>query len=233
MDIELSVVEARILGSVVEKAVTTPDNYPLSLNAIVAACNQKTNRDPIMNLSESEVLASVATLVAKRLLWEKNPAGARVVKYAHRLTNTLDISLSFTAQELAVMCVLMLRGPQTMGEIRARTNRLCDFTDLQSVQRTLHTLSTRDDGPFVLMLEREPGRKEARYTHTLCGDDGLPVTSGADVGSAPQSGSPQPAAGQPGQQERIARLEAEINSMREEIAALKRLREARAAGKDD
>ena len=158
MEISLSATEARVLGVLIEKERTTPDYYPMSLSAVTTASNQKSNRDPVMNLSETESLEALEGLTAKRLVWEKTPSGSRVTKYAHRLSNTLGLTYDFSPDEVGVLCVLMLRGPQTVGEVRARTTRLCEFSSLAEAEAVLERLAGREDGPYVVKLPRQPGR---------------------------------------------------------------------------
>jgi uncharacterized protein YceH (UPF0502 family) len=161
MKIELGALEARVIGCLIEKEITTPDQYPLSLNALTNACNQKTNRDPVLELTESTVQQTVDGLMKKYLVSDKSAGyGGRVTKYKHRFCNTEFGSLKFTSQELGIVCVLLLRGPQTPGELRSRTNRLCEFADSNEVEAALTGLMTREDGPFVARLERTRG--EAR-----------------------------------------------------------------------
>ena len=213
MDIHLTLVEARVLGSLMEKEATTPDYYPLSLNAIITACNQKSNRHPVMSVDQTQALEALDGLISKRLAREKSSSGSRVTKYAHRLAGTLGLSGEFSRQELAALCVLMLRGAQTAGEIRARAHRLCAFENLSEVEETLSGLMSREDGPFVTKLPRRPGRKEARYAHLLCGD------AGAEAGEAVED---KPSAGETGDRERIAALERGLEELRRELVAIKR-----------
>jgi hypothetical protein len=212
LDIHLTPVEARVLGSLMEKEATTPDYYPLSLNAIITACNQKSNRHPVMSVDQTQALEALDGLISKRLAREKSSSGSRVTKYAHRLAGTLGLSREFSPRERAALCVLMLRGAQTAGEIRARTHRLCAFENLSEVEETLSGLMSREDGPFVTKLPRRPGRKEARYAHLLCGEveaelsetaEAAPVVDGAGTG------------------DRIAALERGLQELRAELAAIK------------
>ncbi len=163
--VKIQVNEQRVLGCLIEKEVTTPDQYPLSLNALTNACNQKSNRDPVMSLSEADVQDTLHQLKEKRLISLESGFGSRVVKYRHRFCNTEFGELTLSAQELAIICVMFLRGPQTPGELRTRTNRLCEFSDVSVVDSVLNTLVGRNDGPFVTILDREPGKREARYAH--------------------------------------------------------------------
>ncbi len=165
--IVLTSVEARVLGALIEKDATTPDYYPLSLNALVNACNQKNNRDPVMSVDEDAVRTALTSLQQKRLAGPTSSADSRVTKYEHRVQEVFN----FTRGETAVMCVLLLRGAQTPGELRGRTERLHHFEDLSDVQGTLQRLMQRDP-PLVVMLSRQPGTKESRYMHLLSGEGG-------------------------------------------------------------
>jgi uncharacterized protein len=173
MKIELTAHEARIIGCLVEKQITTPDQYPLSLNALTNACNQKSNRDPVLDLDEQTVQRTVDDLSRKHLVIEKSGFGSRVPKYQHVFCNTQFGSLKFTPQELAIVCELMLRGPQTPGELRGRASRMAPFADVSEVEAALENLAKREDGPFVVRLAREPGRRESRYAQLFTG----PVTA--------------------------------------------------------
>jgi uncharacterized protein len=209
MDIILNDVETRVLGSLIEKDVTTPDYYPLSLNALVNACNQKNNRDPVMNLDEETVRQALNTLQEKRLAGPTSSADSRVTKYEHRLQEAFN----FTRGETAILCVLLLRGSQTPGELRGRTERMHRFEDLTEVQSTLQRLMQREP-PLVRVLPRQPGTKEARYKHLLAGD----VEDVTDVARAP---SPVLAASNSAEAGQFARLENELSDLRKEVADLK------------
>lgn len=161
----LTAIEARVLGSMIEKDITTPDYYPLSLNALVNACNQKNNRDPVMALDEGAVRDALATLQEKRMAGPASGADSRVTKYEHRLQEMFN----FDRREIAVLCVLLLRGPQTPGELRSRTDRMYHFEALEDVVSTLDRLAQRDPA-LVRVLPRQPGTKEARYTHLFSGE---------------------------------------------------------------
>jgi uncharacterized protein YceH (UPF0502 family) len=164
LDIVLNEAEARVLGSLIEKDVTTPDYYPLSLNALVNACNQKNNRDPVMNLDEDAVRQALHGLQQHRLAGPTTSADSRVTKYEHRMQEVFNA----TRGETAVLCVLLLRGPQTPGELRGRTERMHRFEDLEQVQSAIQSLMRREP-PLAAMLARQPGTKEARYMHLLSG----------------------------------------------------------------
>ena len=170
MDMDLSLNQTRVIGCLVEKEITTPDQYPLSLNSLTAACNQKSNREPVMELCETDVQDVLDELSKKRLTREVGGFGSRVVKYKHRFCNTEFSELKLSAQELAVVCTLFLRGPQTPGELRSRTNRLCSFSDVHEVESVLQQMSERSDGPLVVCLPREPGKRESRFAHLFSGE---------------------------------------------------------------
>jgi uncharacterized protein YceH (UPF0502 family) len=214
MKIELNALEARIIGCLIEKQITTPDQYPLSLNALLNACNQKSNREPIMALDEPTVQSVVDTLARKHLILERSGFGSRVPKYRHCFCNAEFGTLKFDPQELAIVCELMLRGPQTPGELRSRASRMAPFGDVSQVESTLTRLAERADGPFVTRLAREPGRREARYAHLLCGE--VAEASAADDAAA---AAPAPDLGW--QEQRMARLERDLESLRAELNDLK------------
>lgn len=171
MNIHLTPMEARVIGCLIEKAITTPDQYPLSLNALTNACNQKSNRDPVLELDERTVQDTLDALAKKHLVLEKSGFGSRVPKYQHRFCNTGFGSLEFSPQQTAVLCELLLRGPQTPGELRSRASRMTALRDVSEVETALEALAGRQDGPFVARLAREPGRREARYTHLFGASD--------------------------------------------------------------
>src|SRR5436305_2314593 len=204
-ELNLNEVEVRVLGALIEKDITTPDYYPLSLNALVNACNQKNNRDPVMNLDEAGVRQALHGLQEKRLAGPTSSADSRVTKYEHRMQEVFN----FNRPETAVMCVLLLRGPQTPGELRGRTERMHRFNELDEVQSTLHRL-IQHDPPLVKMLPRQPGTKEARYVHLLAGD--------VEAWEAPE---PAHAISSSGDSDRFARLEEEIAGLKNEMAELK------------
>lgn len=169
--ISLTFNETRIIGSLIEKAITTPENYPLSLNALVNACNQKSNRDPVVTLDEATVQQTLDELVKKRLVSARSGFGSRVTKYQHRFANTEFSELQLDERELAILCELFLRGPQTPGELRGRASRLCPFTDVGEVETALESLMTREEGALVARLPREPGKRESRYAHLFGSDE--------------------------------------------------------------
>ena len=208
MNIVLSEVEARVLGALVEKDITTPDYYPLSLNALINACNQKNNRDPVMHLDEDAVRQALHGLQEDRLAGPTGGADSRVTKYEHRLQEAFN----FTRGETALLCVLLLRGPQTPGELRGRAERMHRFEGLDEVQSALQRLMQRDP-PLVKVLPRQPGTKEARYMHLLSGDVAVWEPPPEAVGETAETASAA--------DERIARLESEVSALRKEIADLK------------
>jgi uncharacterized protein YceH (UPF0502 family) len=207
--LQLSDVEVRTLGSLIEKDITTPDYYPLSLNALVNACNQKNNRDPVMGLDEDSVRRALGSLQEKRLAGPADGADSRVTKYEHRLQEVFN----FDRRETALLCVLLLRGPQTPGELRSRTDRLYRFEALDDVQAAMQRLMERQP-PLVRVLARQPGTKESRYMHLFAGDtfppsDYVPrATSDAIPANTSDAG-------------RIAVLESEVSSLKREISELR------------
>ena len=170
MPIELTANEARVIGCLIEKQTATPDQYPLSLNALTNACNQKSNRDPVLALGERDVQAVVDGLMRRQLVLEKSGFGSRVPKFQHLFCNTQFGSLKFSPQGTAIICELLLRGPQTPGELRTHAARLAPLHDVSEVETELEELATRPDGPFVARLTREPGRRESRYMHLFSGE---------------------------------------------------------------
>jgi uncharacterized protein YceH (UPF0502 family) len=211
MNIEFTLNEARVIGCLLEKEITTPDQYPLSLNALTNACNQKTNRDPVLELTESTVQQAVDSLMKKYMVSDKSAGyGGRVTKYKHRFCNTEFGSLKFSKQEVGIICVLLLRGPQTPGELRARTNRLCEFADAEQVESTLKNLMSREDGPFIARLPRAAGARESRYSHLFSGN----------IESVEEPAAEESAAAAPGLSQRVGELEESVRQLREELKAL-------------
>ena len=194
-------VEVRVLGSLIEKEITTPDYYPLSLNALMAACNQSSNRNPVMHLDEATVARAADSLREKKLVHQVDRAESRVIKYRHVLYE----AMSMTRPVIAVMCVLMLRGPQTVGEIRTRTNRLYDFAGLDQVEITLNTLMS-GELPLVARLPRQTGQKEVRYAHLLSGE--VRMTEPED------EAEPEP--------DRIGKLEKEVEELKRQFAEFRK-----------
>ena len=211
MKIKLAPNEARVIGCLMEKEVTTPDQYPLSLNALTNACNQKTNRDPVLELTEAVVQQTVDALMKKYLVSDKSAGyGGRVTKYKHRFCNTEFGSLKFSKQEFGIICVLLLRGPQTPGELRARTNRLCEFADSEQVEAALKGLMTREDGPFIARLPRAAGARESRYAHLFSG-----VIESVEESAAPEEAAPGAALSQ-----RVTQLEEWVLELRVQVGEL-------------
>jgi len=204
MEVTLNAVEVRVAGALIEKDLTTPDVYPLTLNSLLQACNQLSNREPVVAFDEAMVREAVDSLREKRLMRVVSGAEHRVLKYKHVFPEALQV----TPPELALLCVLMLRGPQTLGELRGRTGRLHPFTDLAEVETTLQGLMARTQPPLVRHLPRQLGQKEARYVHLLMGAEAME--------------EPAPGLREPSENERIARLEAACISLREEISELRR-----------
>jgi uncharacterized protein YceH (UPF0502 family) len=209
VNLVLSEVECRVLGSLVEKEATTPEYYPLSLNALINACNQKSNRDPVMNLDEAAVRRALLSLDGQSLIRSVSPADSRVTKYEHRLQEAYN----FYRHEMAILCLLLLRGPQTPGELRSRSERLHSFDDLNAVQSSLQHLMKREP-PLVKALPRQPGTKETRYAHLLSGDVVLTVPE-------PGAGAAVHAVGGSADGDRVRKLEEEMAALKNEVADLK------------
>jgi uncharacterized protein YceH (UPF0502 family) len=193
---ELTQIEQRIIGVLLEKEITTPDQYPLSLNSLTTGCNQKSNREPVLELSEAEVLDAVDGLIAKRIVVRDEAVSGRVDKYRHRFCNTEFGDLQFNEQQLAVVCVLLLRGPQTPGELRSRTNRLANFAQVSEVEQVLQELQQQS---LVQQLPRQPGKRESRYQHLFISSTEAELVS---AGAEPL-------------------VESDLNSLLEEVQQLK------------
>ncbi len=202
MDFQLDAVEVRVLGSLIEKEIATPEYYPLTLNALVNACNQKSNRDPVVDYDDQTVEEALEGLRRKRLAATLTGAGMRVAKHRQLFSETLNLG----RRELAMMCVLMLRGPQTAGELHARAERLHPFTDLEEVESCAQRLMEREPDPLVVKLPVQPGRKEPRYAHLLSGE---------------VAGEPAGAPARP-REDRFTAIETEIGALRREIEDLRR-----------
>ncbi|MGL5387734.1 MAG: YceH family protein [Serratia sp. (in: enterobacteria)] len=207
MKYELNAKEARVIGCMMEKQVTTPDQYPLSLNAITLACNQKTNREPVMELSESEVQQQLDLLLRRHFLRTLSGFGNRVVKYEQRFCNSEFGQLKLSPAELAVIATLLLRGAQTPGELRTRTNRMHEFSDVSEVEEVLQQLTTREDGPFVVRLPREPGKRESRFMHLFSGQIEAAPAEAEEANNGELA-------------ERVARLEAEVAELKQQFQQL-------------
>jgi uncharacterized protein YceH (UPF0502 family) len=215
MTLEFSLHETRVIGCLIEKQITTPEQYPLSLNALTNACNQKSNRDPVLDLDEVTVQQLVDQLIKKRLASEQSGYGSRVPKFQHLFCNTNFGTLKFSPQELAIVCELFLRGAQTPGELRSRASRMCRFADVTEVEAVLNGLAAREDGPFVKRLAREPGRRESRYAHLFSGEPAGDV-QGETQNSFPGDAQSAGAAG-----ERLAQLERRVSELEAAVVQLR------------
>ena len=218
LKIVLSAAEARVIGCLIEKQITTPDQYPLSLNALTNACNQKSNRDPVMALGETETQQLVDALARKHVVMERSGFGSRVPKYQHCYCNTEFSGLKFTPQELAIVCELLLRGPQTPGELRSRAARMAGFTDSAEVEHMLESLAGRAEGAVVQRLPRQPGRREARYAQLLTGELAAELTAEPAAAHAPIAAATN---AEPPDDSRLELLEAEVRALRTELAELR------------
>ena len=207
----LTSVQARVLGALIEKEVTTPDYYPLSLNALINACNQRSNREPVMNLDEDEVRQALHGLEDKHLAGRARSADGRVTKYEHWLGEAFN----FSRAETALLCVLLLRGPQTPGELRGRTERLHTFEEIADVLAGIQKLMDREP-PLAAVMPRQPGTKEARYAHLLSG----PIESVQMVSTAEPAHSPNAGPDASAIHERLENLETVVDELRQQIAAL-------------
>ncbi|MCK4227648.1 YceH family protein [Enterobacter asburiae] len=204
MKYQLNGTEARVIGGLLEKQVTTPEQYPLSVNAVTMACNQKTNREPVMNLSEHEVQDVLDALVKRHYLRTVSGFGNRVTKYEQRFCNSEFGDLKLSSAEVAVITTLLLRGAQTPGELRTRASRMHEFSDMPEVEQTLEGLASREDGPYVVRLAREPGKRESRYMHLFSGDVDV-ATVESDAGASASNDS----------------LAARVEALEDEVAGLK------------
>lgn len=210
MNIQLSPLEARVIGCLIEKEITTPDHYPLTLNSLTIACNQKSNREPVLSLSEAEVQDTVAGLITRRLASDESSFNSRTSKYQHRFCNTEFGDLKLDPQELGLICCLLLRGAQTPGELRTRSNRLCEFSDVKQTEAVLERLASRASGALVVKLAREPGKRESRYQHLFCGAvDVAEFAASAELETVPAT--------------QLTQLELEVAALRTEVAELRGL----------
>lgn len=199
----------RVVGCLLEKQITTPEQYPMSLNGVATACNQKTNREPVLELSESDVQQTLDLLVKKHIVRTLSGFGNRVMKYEHRFCNSEFGDLKFSPSEVALITTLLLRGAQTPGELRTRAARLYDFADVDEVEHTLLQLQSREDGPFVVRLTREPGKREHRFMH-LFGDN-EPAVAGDNSDDEASSVAV-------GLTQRVAMLEQEVAELKQQLA---------------
>ncbi len=211
MDTLFNPVEARVIASLVEKQITTPNNYPLTLTSLTTACNQKSNRYPATDLTEEEVVRALFHLRELNIAWEKAPAGSRVMKYSHDISQKFD----FTDQQLAVMTELMLRGPQTPGELRTRCERMHPLGDINQATEVVQSLVDYPESPLAMKLPREPGRRDSRYAHLLCGE---PEISDEPIAIAPNAAVVAVRA----ENERIAELEQTVQELQTNFAELTR-----------
>lgn len=209
MELQLSTHEARVLGCLIEKEMTTPEYYPLSLNALTNACNQKSNRDPVMNLDETDVVRCLDVLRFQGLAMQAASDGGRVPKYRHNLAQKLYLE----PEEQAILCELLVRGAQTVGELRNRSERMHAFSNLESVEEGLHQLASRKQ-PLLIKLPRQPGRKENRFAHLLCGTPAMEELVGNEP--APEAARRHVEA----QEARILSLEEEVAALRAEVASI-------------
>jgi uncharacterized protein len=213
---QLSPLEARVIGSLIEKQITTPEQYPLSLNALVLACNQKSNRDPVLELTVQAVQELIDALSRKHLVIEKSGFGSRVPKYQQRFCNTEFSALQFTPQERAILCELLLRGPQTPGELRSRASRMAPFSDVTEVETALEHLAQDPAGPRVVQLPRETGRRDSRYAHLFSGEvHAVPGEPGASAAEPSIKEAPGALT------ERVSALEHQVRELRAELAAVR------------
>ncbi|KLW91460.1 YceH family protein [Enterobacter sichuanensis] len=210
MKYQLNATEARVIGCLLEKQVTTPEQYPLSVNAVTMACNQKTNREPVMNLSEHEVQDVLDALVKRHYLRTVSGFGNRVTKYEQRFCNSEFGDLKLSSAEVAVITTLLLRGAQTPGELRTRASRMHEFADMQEVEQVLEGLASREDGPYVVRLAREPGKRESRYMHLFSGE----------IDISDKSITPDITVGDDDLVARVAALEDEVAGLKQRLDAL-------------
>ena len=211
MNIELSPIEARVIGCLIEKEVTTPDYYPLTLNSLTTACNQKSNREPVMSLSDAEVQDAVDALIARRLVSDESGFNSRANKFQHRFCNTEFGDLKLSKQEKGIVCCLLLRGAQTPGELRTRTNRLAEFSDVKELESVLEKMASREEGALVVKLPREAGKRESRYMHLFSGEVDIEALASAAPAPAGNSSS------------RLDELEQEVASLKAELSELRSL----------
>ena len=206
----LSLIEARVLACLIEKSIATPEYYPLTLNALAAACNQKSNRDPVMQISEEDLVRALDSLRDRKLAWSVTLAGSRVPKYRHSMQDIYPL----TPPQLAVLCELMLRGAQTLGELRTRAGRLCPLPGPDDVQTVMQALMAWAGAPLAAVAPRRVGQREERYTHLLCG---APPAEAASVVTATEPARLNVMA----ENERLVALEAKVTSLEDELARLK------------
>ncbi|NQY36681.1 MAG: DUF480 domain-containing protein [Alteromonadaceae bacterium] len=210
--------QCRVIGVMLEKEITTPDQYPLSLNGLTNGCNQKSAREPVMSLTENDVQNTLDELTKNNQISEQITSGSRVVKYQHRFCNTQFGDLQLTKQQLAVICLLLLRGPQTPGELRTRSNRLAEFADVSEVDETLTQLQSLNDEVLVVKLAREAGKRESRYAHLFCQLDEQLISS-LEISNSEVSASVRAE----GALKRIASLEEQVELLTKQVAELQEI----------
>ncbi|KJY87291.1 YceH family protein [Vibrio neptunius] len=213
MSIELNPIEARVIGCLIEKEVTTPDYYPLTLNSLTSACNQKSNREPVMALSDIDVQQAIDGLISRRLVSDESGFNSRASKFQHRFCNTEFGDLKLTKQEKGIVCCMLLRGAQTPGELRTRTNRLAEFTDVKEVEAVLERMADREEGALVVKLPREAGKRESRYMHLFSGDVDLEAITAISSSSVQATVN----------DDRVEVLEQEVAMLKSEMAQLRQL----------
>lgn len=209
MNFTNSPIEVRVLGCLIEKEATTPDVYPLTLNSLLTACNQKSSREPVMELSSEDLITALDSLIDKTLVSTWKSDHNRMAKYQHKLRHRVSDKFNFSLPELAVLCVLFLRGPQTIGEIRTRSSRIHEFDNLDAVADVLKALEDNPDGPYVTMLARQEGRKEPRFAHLFSGEPDETTTSGTRIESLANGGNT-----------RVDALELQVSELKSELQAL-------------
>lgn len=222
MLVTLTQLQARVIGVLLEKEVTTPEQYPLSLNSITTACNQKSNREPVMELTELEVQNTLDELRAKNMIFEQS--GSRATRYKHRFCNTEFSDLQLTPQQLAIICVMLLRGPQTPGELRTRAQRIAGFSHVDQVEKTLNELMDFNGEQLVVRLEREPGKRESRYAQQFYKDTNEAIShepATANKSSQPSTSNTTVATNNTSQEARISALEDTVTELRDELQQLK------------
>ncbi|MDU0354479.1 DUF480 domain-containing protein [Paraglaciecola aquimarina] len=224
MLVQLTPEQARVIAVLLEKEVTTPDQYPLSLNALTLGCNQKSNRDPVMSLTESEVQNVLDELKDKKLTLEYTGIGSRVVKYKHRFCNTEFSDLKFSRQQLALVCVMLLRGPQTSGELRTRTNRLAEFDNVGEVEQVLQQLADLNGECLVVKLAREAGKRDCRYAHLFSGE--VKIAAENVENNTPAYSQPTLTSHTPQESDalqRITQLEQQVADLTQQLADVREL----------
>ena len=212
---ELNAIEARVIGCLIEKSIVTPDQYPLTLNALINACNQKSSRDPVMSLTQGEVQHALRVLEGKHLVQMAENFNSRVEKYTQRFCNTRYSDLQFSDAELAVVCLLLLRGAQTPGELRSRSGRLHSFDDNADVVQALTGLMERDGEALVVKLPRTPGRKDSEYMHLFSGP--VDVEALASAAEEKRAAAPRERHSVSELAERVSQLEAEVAALKEKL----------------